>query len=99
MDGHAGAGSGWVKNSPPPTGRELEGYQQELQRFISRLTSGGWQPTQERGTYWYSYRFRRLTTTSTTSTYKACATELEMQLVMTTVKKGPTAALIMLDSY
>ncbi len=99
MDGHAGAGSGWVKNSPPPTGRELEGYQQELQRFISRLTSGGWQPTQERGTYWYSYRFRRLTTTNSTSTYQPYSTELEMQWVMTTVEKGPTAALMMLDSY
>lgn len=83
----------------PPTGRELEGYQQELQRFISRLTSGGWQPTQERGTYWYSYRFRRQTSTNPSSTYQPYSIQLFEQWVRTITEKGPTPALMMLDSY
>lgn len=89
----------------PPTGRELEGYQQELQRFISSLMSDGWQPTQERGTYWYSYKFRRQPRSKAASSHRSYSVDewlksgMMEQVITTSVQKGPAAALMLLDNY
>jgi hypothetical protein len=97
--GHRDSFNGQVA---PPIGSELEGYREKLTIFVNGLASGGWQPIQERGQHWYSYKFRRqsnATQTSAASTYQPLTGAIRTQWTATFIQQGATAALMMLDSY